>query len=73
MDEDEFKKSLKRGGRSASAIKRIMQSLKNYQKFLLENKQGKTLDETSPQDFKDFISYVEINEKALANHVTGNI
>ncbi len=59
MDEEGFKKHLRKSGRSQSAIKRILSFAKVYEEYLMKHRNGIGLDEASPGDLEVFVSWFE--------------
>jgi hypothetical protein len=53
MDEESFRRFLRRGGRSENAAERAIRLTREYEAFLLERR-GRTLDEASPGDLFEF-------------------
>jgi hypothetical protein len=64
MDEEEFRKFLKRGGRSQSALKRYIHHVKEFELYLAEHE--KTLDEADPEDVIDFVASIEKDRTSSA-------
>lgn len=70
MDESEFRKYLKRGGRSDSAIERCIRQVSDYQAYLDENYPGLNVDGSTPEMLESYVSWVESEPKASAkNHL----
>lgn len=63
MDEEEFRKFLRRGGRSQSAIKRCISYVREFERYLREHLGGKELDDATPEDLKDFAEWIEKKPK----------
>lgn len=66
MNESEFRKYLKRGGRSDSAIKRCVKQVSDYQAYLDENYSGLDIDGSTPEMLESYVSWVESEPKASA-------
>jgi len=66
MDEEGFRRYLKKGGRSPSAVNRAVQYVQDYETFLTEEKGGKGLEESDDQDVLDFVNFVESDPKNSA-------
>jgi putative heme iron utilization protein len=72
MDEEGFRRFLKRGGRSQSAIKRSVRYVKDFEKYLREHQGGKELDEASSRDLESFVAWIENKPKTSAKgHLWG--
>jgi hypothetical protein len=65
MDEKEFRKFLKRGGRSPSALERVIAYVKEFERYLQEHP-GKGLDEARPEDLEAYVAWIERTPKASA-------
>jgi hypothetical protein len=66
MNEQDFKKFLKKGGRSPSAIKRAVAHVKQFEQHLQARQPGQELDAASPQDLQSFVAWVESSPKTSA-------
>ena len=66
LDEEAFQKSLKRGGRSPSAAKRVIAQVATYEQYLREQRNRKEPDRASPEDLEAFVSHVEAERKGAA-------
>lgn len=64
MDE-EFRKFLKRGGRSPSALERVIAYVKEFERYLQEYC-GKGLDEAEPEDLEAYVAWIERAPKTSA-------
>jgi hypothetical protein len=72
MKEDEFRSFLKRGGRSQNAIKRIVGYMKEFETFLSEQCNGKSLGDAELEDLDHFVNWLEREPKASAKgHLWG--
>ena len=72
MDQKGFRGFLKRGGRSQSAIKRIMALVEEYDRYLQEHRGGKALDDGAAEDLEAFAEWIERAPGASANtHLWG--
>ncbi|MBU7026407.1 MAG: hypothetical protein HXS48_05650 [Theionarchaea archaeon] len=58
MDEEGFKKFLKRGGRSQSALERALSYVREFEQFLQEYR-NVTLEEVTPEDLEAFVEWIE--------------
>jgi hypothetical protein len=69
--EEEFRRFLKRGGRSDSAARRAIAYTKEFERYLQEHR-GVGLNEASPEDLEAFVAWVEQEPKASAKgHLWG--
>lgn len=66
MDEEGFKRYLKKGGRSQSAIKRCASYVVDFADYLQENRDVESIDEASEKDLESYVEWVETEPKALA-------
>jgi len=66
MDEEEFQKFLRRGGRSQSAIKRCISYVREFERYLRECQGGKGLEDAIPEDLEDFVKWIEKKPKISA-------
>jgi predicted flap endonuclease-1-like 5' DNA nuclease len=66
MDEEAFRKFLKRGGRSQSVAEKVARRVAEFERYLQENRNGMELDKAVPEDLKAFISHVEEKRKGAA-------
>lgn len=66
MNESEFRKYLKRGGRSDSVIERCIRQVSDYQAYLDENYPGFNADESIPEMLESYVSWVESDPKVSA-------
>jgi hypothetical protein len=71
MDEDGFIKFMKTEKKTQSTIKRNINSVKTFEEFLSKHKQGKKLEEASPQDLFDFVSWGERQFRKVSMFVAG--
>jgi hypothetical protein len=58
LDEEGFKRYLKKNGRSKRKIDFDVRNMKNFEEYLLRHKRKK-LEEAVPDDMKDFVSWAE--------------
>jgi hypothetical protein len=58
LDEEGFKRYLKKTGRSDSKIDFDISNVKNFEKYLLKHKR-KDLEKATPDDLKDFVNWAE--------------
>ncbi|MGD8245148.1 MAG: DUF4332 domain-containing protein [Anaerolineae bacterium] len=69
--EEGFRRFLKRGGRSSSAVRRVIRYVGEFSRYL-EDRFGKGLDEATPEDLEAFVAAVEREPKACAKgHLWG--
>ena len=69
--EDEFRKFLKQGGRSASAIMRALDYVRDFKNFLDEDR-GRKLQAADKEDLEAFVAKIESEPKASAKgHLWG--
>jgi len=66
MDEEAFRKFLRRGGRSHSAIKRCISCVREFERYLRECKGGKGLVKASAEDLEGFVEWIEKKPKTSA-------
>lgn len=70
MDESEFRKFLKRGGRSQNAVNRVVGLVQEFEGYLRQA--NKRLDQASPGDLESFVAQVESEPKISAKkHLWG--
>ena len=67
MDEEDLRKFLKRGGRSPSAIKRVLNHIEAFEKFLQKSQGKNGIAGAEPGDLKEYIERVERETGKLAN------
>jgi len=68
MNEPEFRKYLKRGGRTASVIERCLHQHAEFQAYLAEVYPGTDVDEATPEMLEDYVSWVESEPKTSAKN-----
>jgi len=66
MDEEGFRKFLRGGGRSQSAIKRCISHVRELERYLRECQGGKGLEDAIPEDLEDFVEWIEKKPKMSA-------
>jgi hypothetical protein len=72
MDEEGFRDFLKKGGRSQTAIKRCVQYVRDFERFLDERKGGKGLGDAGSSDLEDFVEWIEKERiKSAKGHLWG--
>jgi hypothetical protein len=72
MDEEGFRKFLKKGGRSQAAIKRCVQYVREFEQYLDERKGGKGLDKADSGDLEGFVDWIEKERiKSTKGHLWG--
>ena len=70
MNEPEFRKYLKRGGRSPSVIERCLRQHADFQAYLAEAYPGTDVDQATPEMLEGYVSWVESEPKVSAkNHL----
>ena len=73
VDEEEFRRFLKRGGRSPSAVKRAIAYVTRFEQYLREQRCREGLDEARPEDLEAFVSWVEKEQNEGAKLYLGAI
>jgi len=58
LDEEDFRRYLKKTGRSDGKIDFDIRNVKNFEEYLLKHKR-KELEEATPGDLKDFVNWAE--------------
>ncbi|MDH5495795.1 MAG: DUF4332 domain-containing protein [Candidatus Bathyarchaeota archaeon] len=58
MDEEGFRRYLKKIGKSERKIEFDIRNMKKFEEYLLKHK-GKKLEEAAPEDLKDFVNWAE--------------
>jgi len=72
MNEEGFRKFLKRGGRSLSAIKRAVSQVAEFEQYLRKHRDNRGLDDAGYEDLEAFVLWVEKEQKAFAKlHLWG--
>jgi hypothetical protein len=66
MDEERFGSYLKRGGRSPSAVGRCVRHIREFERYLGEEKNGLALDEAGEADLEEFVAWIERDAKRSA-------
>lgn len=66
MDEEGFGQFLKRGGRSPSATTRCLRCVEEFEGYLEEWREGKSLQEAGPEDLESFVARIEEAPKTSA-------
>jgi hypothetical protein len=66
LDDEDFWKFLKRGGRFESAGKRVIAQMSEYERFLREKRSRKRPDNATPEDLEAFVSFAEEKKKGSA-------
>lgn len=70
MDEEGFRKFLKRSGRSQSAAEGAVTRTKEFEQYLQER--GKSLDKAAAEDLRDFVAWIEKKPKtSVKMHLWG--
>ena len=57
--EEEFRKFLKKSGRSSSAVERCVRFVKDYQSYLKESREVTDINKSSPEDLEAYVSWKE--------------
>jgi hypothetical protein len=72
MKEEAFRAFLKRGGRSQNAIRRIVGYVREFEAFLSDQGNGKSLQEAELEDLDHFVNWLEREPKTSAKgHLWG--
>ena len=58
LDEEGFRRYLKKNGRSESKIEFDIHNMRNFEEYLMKHK-GKKLEEAAPNDLQDFVNWAE--------------
>jgi hypothetical protein len=66
VDEEGFRRFLKRGGRSPSAITRCLRMAGEFEEYLQQHCGGKGLGEAEPGDLEAFVAWAERKPRASA-------
>jgi hypothetical protein len=66
MDKKEFEKYLKRKGRSPSVVNRCLHILSEYESYLLEHRDGVSIEDARPIDLDEFVRWVEQHPNSSA-------
>lgn len=66
MNEEGFRKFLKRSGRSQSVLKRVITYVKDFERYLQEYRDVKELDEVVSNDLEGFVEWIEKKPKTSA-------
>lgn len=66
MNREEFSRFLKRGGRAPRAVDRCLRLVQQFEDYMGEQREGKTLDTARPQDLEAFVAWIERPTKASA-------
>lgn len=64
--EEDFRRFLKRGGRSRSAVDRCVKYVRMFELYLQEHRGGKKLERADPEDLEAYVEWVEAEPKASA-------
>ncbi|MFW9850657.1 MAG: DUF4332 domain-containing protein [Candidatus Thorarchaeota archaeon] len=67
MDEDDFRKYLKKSGRKNTAINQITEYTQEFEKFFMNRHPSSQIDEVSILDLEDFVAEIESESKVSAN------
>ena len=59
MDQAQFEQFLKRGGRSESARRRVLERVAEYERFLLDERDGTALEQSRAEDLEEFVDWLE--------------
>ncbi len=66
MDQEAFRRFLKRGGRSESAIKRCVRYVQEFETYLQQHHDGAGLGSADPHKLEGFVSWLERKPKTSA-------
>jgi hypothetical protein len=66
MDEEGFARFLKRGGRSPSAVGRCIRHARDFEAFLRDHREGKSIEEATNSDIETYVEWVEREPRASA-------
>ena len=66
VDEEAFRQFLKRGGRKANVVERILRIVRSYEAYLHKYADGKTLDEAAPDDITTYVTWFEEDQETSA-------
>ena len=66
MEEEEFKRFLKRGGRSPSVVERCINHARDFEAFLRDHRKVRSIDEATDPDIEAYVEWVERSPKASA-------
>jgi site-specific recombinase XerD len=66
LDEKEFQASLKKSRRSQNTIVTIVRHIKDFEKYLSEERAGKILDDIDFEDLNAFVDWIEREPKVSA-------
>ncbi len=66
MDEDAFRKFLKRGGRKPHVVDRIMKLIRSYEDYLKKYRERPSLDQATPDDLVAFTLWYEEEKRKSA-------
>jgi hypothetical protein len=66
MDEEEFRSFLRRGGRSPNAADRCVARVRQFERYLQEQQEGRCLDGAGPDDLEGFVTSIERAPKTSA-------
>lgn len=59
MDQAQFAQFLKRGGRSEAARRRVLERVAEYERFLLDRRDGTALEQSCAEDLEGFVDWLE--------------
>ncbi|MHA2429214.1 MAG: DUF4332 domain-containing protein [Candidatus Hermodarchaeia archaeon] len=72
MNEEAFRRFLKRGGRKAHVVDTVIHLVRHFEAYLNKFLSGKTLNEATPEDLETYVQWYEQDEEATANrHLWG--
>lgn len=71
MDEGDFKKFLKRGGRSQEVADRVVGLVNEFECYLKEKRSGRDLSTVSSEDLETFVSSLEREKKSVKGYLWG--
>lgn len=68
VDEEEFRKFLKRGGKSHNTLTKYITCVKEFEHYLEQHK-GNPLNEAHPEDLENFVSLIETTKSSAKTHL----
>jgi hypothetical protein len=66
MDEEAFRKFLKRGGRKSHTVNTIAKIVRSYEVYLQKFAEGKSVDQATPDDLEKYVEWFEFKEEISA-------
>lgn len=71
MNEEEFRKFLKRGGRSQEVADRVIVLVREFERYLKEKRSGTDLNTVRPEDLEAFVHSLEREKKSAKEYLWG--